>query len=104
MFYSAERAVGFQNSATGIDLGFYAACPYSLMSPIDGVFDPRTCDVLDVLRGLISTSAPCGTFTATDASRRGLIRTAGGPWLPRRCALHCADPARQAHRVASGQR
>ena len=30
------RAVGFQNSATGLDLGFYAARSYSLMRP------PRT--------------------------------------------------------------
>jgi Tannase and feruloyl esterase len=34
---------------------------------IDGVFDPRNCDVLAVLRGLIGTVTPCGTFTATDA-------------------------------------
>ncbi len=34
---------------------------------IDGVFDPRNCDVLGVLRGLIGTSTPCGTFTETDA-------------------------------------
>jgi Tannase and feruloyl esterase len=34
---------------------------------IDGVFDPRTCNVLAVLRGLIGTVTPCGTFTATDA-------------------------------------
>jgi len=34
---------------------------------IDGVFDPRNCDVLAVLRGLVGTSTPCGTFTATDA-------------------------------------
>jgi hypothetical protein len=34
---------------------------------IDGVFDPRACDVLKVLRSLIGTSTPCGTFTATDA-------------------------------------
>ncbi|HEY7259943.1 MAG TPA: tannase/feruloyl esterase family alpha/beta hydrolase [Trebonia sp.] len=34
---------------------------------VDGVFDPRTCDVLGVLRGLIGTVTPCGTFTATDA-------------------------------------
>jgi Tannase and feruloyl esterase len=33
----------------------------------DGVFDPRTCNVLGVLRSLIGTSTPCGTFTATDA-------------------------------------
>ena len=32
----AEAAVGFQNSATGPDLGFYAARSYSLMMP------PRT--------------------------------------------------------------
>jgi feruloyl esterase len=34
---------------------------------VDGVFDPRNCDVLGVLRGLIGTVTPCGTFTATDA-------------------------------------
>jgi len=34
---------------------------------VDGVFDPRTCNVLGVLRGLIGTSTPCGTFTAADA-------------------------------------
>jgi hypothetical protein len=34
---------------------------------VDGVFDPRDCYVLGVLRSLIGTSTPCGTFTATDA-------------------------------------
>jgi Tannase and feruloyl esterase len=34
---------------------------------VDGVFDPRTCNVLGVLRNLIGTVTPCGTFTATDA-------------------------------------
>ena len=34
---------------------------------VDGVFDPRTCNVLGILRSLIGTSTPCGTFTATDA-------------------------------------
>jgi Tannase and feruloyl esterase len=34
---------------------------------VDGVFDPRTCNVLGVLRALIGTSTPCGTFTTTDA-------------------------------------
>jgi hypothetical protein len=34
---------------------------------IDGVFDPRNCDVIGVLRSLIGTGTPCGTFTATDA-------------------------------------
>ncbi|MBV9593694.1 MAG: tannase/feruloyl esterase family alpha/beta hydrolase [Actinobacteria bacterium] len=34
---------------------------------IDGVFDPRTCDVLAILKSLIGTSTPCGTFTTTDA-------------------------------------
>jgi Tannase and feruloyl esterase len=34
---------------------------------VDGVFDPRTCDVLAVLHSLIGTVTPCGTFTATDA-------------------------------------
>ncbi len=34
---------------------------------IDGVFDPRNCNVLGVLRSLIGTVTPCGTFTRTDA-------------------------------------
>ena len=34
---------------------------------VDGVFDPRTCNVLGVLHSLIGTSTPCGTFTAADA-------------------------------------
>jgi hypothetical protein len=34
---------------------------------VDGVFDPRTCNVLGVLRSLIGTVTPCGTFTAADA-------------------------------------
>jgi Tannase and feruloyl esterase len=34
---------------------------------IDGVFDPRNCDVLGILDSLIGTVTPCGTFTATDA-------------------------------------
>jgi Tannase and feruloyl esterase len=34
---------------------------------VDGVFDPRTCDVLGVLDSLIGTVTPCGVFTATDA-------------------------------------
>ncbi|HUA31071.1 MAG TPA: tannase/feruloyl esterase family alpha/beta hydrolase [Streptosporangiaceae bacterium] len=34
---------------------------------VDGVFDPRTCNVLGILRSLIGTATPCGTFTATDA-------------------------------------
>jgi feruloyl esterase len=34
---------------------------------IDGVFDPRNCDVFGVLRSLIGTTTPCGRFTATDA-------------------------------------
>jgi hypothetical protein len=33
---SAILPAGFQNSAMGLDLGFYTACPYSLMRP------PRT--------------------------------------------------------------
>ena len=32
---------------------------------VDGVFDPRNCDVLTVLRRLIGTLTPCGTFTAS---------------------------------------
>jgi hypothetical protein len=34
---------------------------------VDGVFDPRTCDVLAVLHSLIGTVTPCGTFTTADA-------------------------------------
>jgi Tannase and feruloyl esterase len=34
---------------------------------IDGVFDPRNCDVLGILDSLIGTVTPCGTFTKTDA-------------------------------------
>jgi len=34
---------------------------------VDGVFDPRTCDVLAVLHRLVGTATPCGTFTAADA-------------------------------------
>ena len=34
---------------------------------VDGVFDPRNCNVLAVLRGLVGTATPCGTFTAADA-------------------------------------
>jgi Tannase and feruloyl esterase len=34
---------------------------------VDGVFDPRDCNVLGILRSLIGTNTPCGTFTATDA-------------------------------------
>jgi Tannase and feruloyl esterase len=34
---------------------------------IDGVFDPRNCDVLGILDSLIGTVTPCGTFTAKDA-------------------------------------
>ena len=34
---------------------------------VDGVFDPRTCDVIAILKSLIGTSTACGTFTATDA-------------------------------------
>jgi len=34
---------------------------------VDGVFDPRTCNVLAVLHSLIGTVTPCGTFTAKDA-------------------------------------
>ena len=34
---------------------------------VNGVFDPRTCNVLGVLRSLIGTVTKCGTFTATDA-------------------------------------
>jgi Tannase and feruloyl esterase len=34
---------------------------------VDGVFDPRNCNVLAVLHSLIGTQTPCGTFTRTDA-------------------------------------
>jgi Tannase and feruloyl esterase len=34
---------------------------------VDGVFDPRTCDVLGILRSLVGTVTPCGTFTEADA-------------------------------------
>jgi tannase/feruloyl esterase len=34
---------------------------------VDGVFDPRDCDVLGVLNKLVGTDTPCGMFTATDA-------------------------------------
>jgi Tannase and feruloyl esterase len=34
---------------------------------VDGVFDPRTCDVLAILHRLIGTVTPCGTFTTADA-------------------------------------
>ena len=34
---------------------------------VDGVFDPRTCNVIGILRSLIGTSTRCDTFTATDA-------------------------------------
>jgi feruloyl esterase len=43
-----------------------AQCP-DQDGQVDGVFDPRTCDVLAVLHSLIGTVTPCGTFTATDA-------------------------------------
>ncbi|HTU72997.1 MAG TPA: tannase/feruloyl esterase family alpha/beta hydrolase [Trebonia sp.] len=34
---------------------------------VDGVFDPRDCNVLGILNSLIGTATPCGTFTRTDA-------------------------------------
>jgi hypothetical protein len=34
---------------------------------VDGVFDPRNCDVTGVLEHLVGTVTPCGTFTKTDA-------------------------------------
>ena len=43
-----------------------AKCP-DQDGQVDGVFDPRNCDVLGLLRSLVGTSTPCGTFTATDA-------------------------------------
>jgi feruloyl esterase len=43
-----------------------AKCP-DQDGQIDGVFDPRTCNVLGVLDSLIGTVTPCGTFTRTDA-------------------------------------
>ena len=40
---------------------------------IDGVFDPRNCDVLAVLRGLVGTSTACGLSAPLDRPRnRGL--------------------------------
>ena len=35
---------------------------------VDGVFDPRNCDVLGVLESLVGTDTGCGTFTETDAT------------------------------------
>jgi len=43
-----------------------AKCP-DQDGQIDGVFDPRNCNVLGVLDSLIGTATPCGTFTSTDA-------------------------------------
>jgi feruloyl esterase len=43
-----------------------AQCP-DQNGQVDGVFDPRNCDVLGVLDSLVGTATPCGTFTATDA-------------------------------------
>jgi len=43
-----------------------AQCP-DQNGQVDGVFDPRNCDVLGVLNSLVGTATPCGTFTATDA-------------------------------------
>ena len=34
---------------------------------VDGVFDPRNCDVLGVLNSLVGRATPCGTFTSADA-------------------------------------
>jgi Tannase and feruloyl esterase len=43
-----------------------ARCP-DQDGQVDGVFDPRNCDVLGVLDSLIGTGTPCGTFTKADA-------------------------------------
>jgi feruloyl esterase len=43
-----------------------AHCP-DQNGQVDGVFDPRDCDVLGVLNSLVGTATPCGPFTATDA-------------------------------------
>jgi Tannase and feruloyl esterase len=43
-----------------------AKCP-DQDGQVDGVFDPRNCNVLGVLDSLIGTVTPCGTFTRTDA-------------------------------------
>ena len=43
-----------------------ARCP-DQDGQVDGVFDPRNCDVLGVLDSLVGTNTPCGTFTKTDA-------------------------------------
>ena len=49
-----------------VNTALKAQCP-DQNGQVDGVFDPRNCDVLAVLRSLIGTNTPCGTFTATDA-------------------------------------
>ncbi len=43
-----------------------ARCP-DQDGQVDGVFDPRDCDVLKVLDSLTGTVTPCGTFTKADA-------------------------------------
>jgi Tannase and feruloyl esterase len=43
-----------------------ARCP-DQDGQVDGVFDPRDCNVIGVLDSLIGTVTPCGTFTKTDA-------------------------------------
>jgi hypothetical protein len=44
--------VGFQNSDTGLDLGFYAARSYSLMRPQErAALDPLTGEVADGVVG-----------------------------------------------------
>jgi Tannase and feruloyl esterase len=49
-----------------VNTALQAHCP-DQDGQVDGVFDPRNCDVLTVLDGLIGTVTPCGTFSKTDA-------------------------------------
>jgi len=49
-----------------VNTALQAHCP-DQDGQVDGVFDPRSCDVLGVLDSLIGTATPCGTFTRTDA-------------------------------------
>ena len=49
-----------------VNSALQAHCP-DQDGQVDGVFDPRNCDVLGVLDNLIGTVTPCGTFTKTDA-------------------------------------
>jgi hypothetical protein len=49
-----------------VNTALQAHCP-DQDGQVDGVFDPRDCNVLGVLDSLIGTVTPCGTFTRTDA-------------------------------------